>query len=164
MHFVADVMLSRLARWLRLLGVSVSPAESPEDDLLLKQCLKEKATLLTRDEKLAQRARDYVPCLLFRSNSLEQQMMEFCQATGFPLSGIRLSDVPSLSRCPLCNHALRPAPKSSVKNAVRPRSFARHRLFWRCVHCKQVYWKGSHEKKIRYALQKMKLRVKSASF
>ena len=163
MRFVADVMLARLARWLRLLGVFVLPPESQDDDAILKQCLKQRAALLTRDARFAQKAKGYVPCIRFRSNFLDQQVLEFCESTGFSLSKIRVAGLQPFSRCPLCNHSLKKASKLSVQNEVPPRSYRERRSFWRCTHCRKVYWKGSHEKKIRQTLKRIKAAARRSS-
>lgn len=157
-RFVADLMLARLARWLRLLDLDVLPAERGDDDLLLRQCVKAKAVLLTRDVRLAQKAASYVPVLLFRSNSLESELEEFFKATHFDVRRIRVAPVPG-TRCTLCNGRLRAVTRQSVRaevTAFAPKSYARARKFWRCRSCRHVFWKGSHDAKIREALQRLK--------
>ena len=80
MQFLADLMLKKLARWLRVLGVSTLYAGDfriREDDELIKLALKKKAVLLTRDEKLFNKARDYTQVLLIKSIYLSKQLKQF---------------------------------------------------------------------------------------
>ena len=56
MLFVADAMLGKLTRWLRLVGLRVvyaPDAGAIEDDDVIKLAAKNNAILLTRDEELA---------------------------------------------------------------------------------------------------------------
>lgn len=55
--FVADVMLKKLARWLRILGVEVLYPTSVDDDEIIKLAKEKGKTILTMDEELCQRAR-----------------------------------------------------------------------------------------------------------
>ncbi|MFH1200071.1 MAG: Mut7-C RNAse domain-containing protein [Candidatus Micrarchaeota archaeon] len=154
--YAADVMLSRLARWLRMLGVSVIAPKSPNDDALIRQCVREDATLITRDVALSRKAADYAKCILIRSNALQAQVLEFCALAGFDLQSVKESAVPSKSICPVCNGRLHRAAKASVKSVVAPKSFASTKTFWRCASCSKVYWHGSHDAKILEGLRRLK--------
>jgi len=148
--FVADVMLGRLAGWLRLLGFKTVYAGdfTEDDDETIKLALQRKATLLTRDKKLFAKARDYVPCVLVRSNDYATQLKEFAHAFKMRLP----KDVPQ-TLCPKCGGALKNVPKQSVKGEVFPRVFSRNKAFWRCVDCGQLYWRGTHVKEIKKLLR-----------
>ena len=52
----ADVMLGRLAKWLRILGFDVLYSNDSRDEELLETCKSEGRVLLTRDTELARRA------------------------------------------------------------------------------------------------------------
>ncbi|HIH20450.1 TPA: hypothetical protein HA244_04245 [Candidatus Micrarchaeota archaeon] len=67
-EFVADAMLGKLTRWLRLLGQKTFYERDADDELVLKKAIKEKAVLLTRDRELAGKARDYAHVILFKTN------------------------------------------------------------------------------------------------
>jgi len=138
--FLADAMLRRLCRWLRILGYSceyASPKKS--DDDVIRWASKDKLVLLTRDEELARKAGDYCKTLLLHSNDFKQQAREAFRA-------LRLapSNFPSRTICPECNGRLEKASKAQVKGKVWPYVFKHHREFWQCSHCKKIYWKGSH--------------------
>ncbi|MGC8936370.1 MAG: DUF5615 family PIN-like protein, partial [Candidatus Methanomethylicaceae archaeon] len=56
MRFVADAMLGRLARWLRLLGYDTAYDQTLDDEKLIEIAKRENRILLTRDGKLFKRA------------------------------------------------------------------------------------------------------------
>jgi uncharacterized protein with PIN domain len=134
-RFVADVMLGRLARWLRALGCDTLYFRDAPDARLLGLALRESRRLLTRDAALARRARALG--FLVRAERLDDQLREV--ATGCDLSGGR-----PLRRCLECNAVLAPAPPATVQERVPPYTLATQREFWRCPVCHRVFWPGSH--------------------
>lgn len=151
--FLADAMLGKLTRWLRLLGVKVLYAKElgvVEDDDIIKKVLEKKAVFLTRDEKLAEKTSGYAPTLLIKSNYLREQLAEF-----FKAFKMRLPKDVSLAICPLCGGTLRRERKETVRGEVFPRVYARANAFWRCSNkkCRQLYWKGTHVAEIRRLLK-----------
>ncbi|NYZ78197.1 hypothetical protein H0N96_02225 [Candidatus Micrarchaeota archaeon] len=151
--FLADAMLGKLTRWLRLLGIKTLYTKElgvVEDDAIIRKVLQMKAVFLTRDEKLAEKASGYAPTLLIKSNYLREQLKEF-----FKAFKIRLPKDASLAICPLCGGALKRVKKEKVRGEVFPRVYARARTFWRCSNkkCRQLYWKGTHVAKIRRLLK-----------
>jgi len=154
--FVADAMLGKLARWLRLVGLRVvyaPDAGAIEDDDVIKLAAKNKATLLTRDEELANKAKNYCRALLIRSNDLRSQFREV--ATAFKIA-IPKKETQSL--CPKCGSKLKKTPKSKIKALVWPRVYARHSVFWKCgnAKCGKIYWKGTHVREIRRVLKEIR--------
>lgn len=134
-RFVADVMLGRLARWLRALGYDTLYFRDAPDRRLLAVALAEGRRLLTRDVALARRARE--AGLLVRAEGLDAQIEEVAQACG--LAGRR-----ALSRCLECNGLLAPSSPAAVRGRVPPYTFATQREFWTCAGCDRVYWAGTH--------------------
>ena len=53
-RFLADAMLGRLARWLRLLGFDTAYAERLADGELVRRAIEEERWILTRDRSLPQ--------------------------------------------------------------------------------------------------------------
>jgi hypothetical protein len=134
-RFVADVMLGRLARWLRALGYDTLYFRDAPDRRLLAVALSEGRRLLTRDAGLARRARE--SGLLVRAEGLDAQIREVTLAYG--LAGPR-----ALSRCLECNGLLAASPPETVRDRVPPYTFATRREFWTCRGCGRVFWAGSH--------------------
>lgn len=52
-RFLCDVMLGRLARWLRALGHNAAYDHAADDPALLRRAARERRTLVTRDTQLA---------------------------------------------------------------------------------------------------------------
>lgn len=150
MKFICDVMLGRLARWLRLLGFATDYDDQAQDDQLLKEAARKQAVLITRDRRLAQKAHDYCHCVLVRPNDLHGQFREVVTVLG-----LKLPKTFSTAICPTCGHGLKRVPKASIKTEVWPRVYERQRAFWRCQNpaCLRVYWKGTHTAPIQKVIQ-----------
>jgi uncharacterized protein with PIN domain len=145
-RFVADVMLGRLARWLRALGYDTLYFRDATDARLLGIALREQRRLLTRDAALARRARD--AGVLVRADDLDVQLREVLAAAG-------LAGRAPLSRCLECNAVLVPAPREAVRAEVPPYTFATQRAFWRCSGCGRVFWAGTHAARILDRLRRL---------
>lgn len=141
-RYLADLMLIRLARWLRMAGHDVSnPPEGSDDSGLLEAALKEGRVLLTRDRLLARRCEKAgAGCLLIRSSDLDEQLCELSAA------GISLS--PNPERCTLCNGPLDEVDPSSITGSCPPAVSPT----WRCRSCGKIYWLGTHWRGIRERL------------
>ena len=150
MKFIADGMLGKLARWLRLAGHDVTyigdfhvPASQQDDDLL-SRAKGEKRTLLTCDIDLHRRARRAgVKSAFVESSAVVDQLVEVSKRCG---SKIRIQ--PENSRCPMCNGPLELARKEEIKGTVPDTVLRAQSEFWRCVRCEKLYWRGKHWKTI----------------
>ncbi len=145
MRFVADAMLGKLTRWLRIIGYDTEYLPSAGDDDLISAAEEGGRLILTRDGELFKRAvRRGVPVILIKSTAIREELAEIAQTLG-----LRLSDQ---TRCPLCNEVLvgggdgSPAPVH-VKGQV-----------WRCPRCGKFYWHGTHWLKISETLESSGLR------
>jgi hypothetical protein len=134
MKFIADVMLGRLGRWLRLLGYdTVIAPEVLSDTEILQRAIKEKRALLTRDKQLYQRARKKVRAHYFKSRGVKNELKEAVKAFRLRVS------FPEKTRCSICNSSLK-----------------KRNDFWICSGCNQTYWKGTHWKRIRQTIREIK--------
>jgi uncharacterized protein with PIN domain len=145
-RFLADAMLERLARWLRVLGFDAVSA-SGRGLSLAEQAASEQRHLLTRDRRLAEGSRSAVP-LVIRSDRPLEQLAEV-------LAHFRLStDRELFRRCLLCNVALERAPEEARPapglDAPRPPGAVPQ---WRCPACGRLYWEGTHTRRMRAALE-----------
>jgi hypothetical protein len=137
MIFVADCMLGRLARWLRVLGFDVLYFPRIEDAVLLGVARREGRVLLTRDTGLLKRTGGH-PALLVASEKWEDQLVQVLDAFG-------LKDrLAPHTRCLDCNAPLKPLPKERAKNLVAPFVVERAEALALCLACGRVFWKGSH--------------------
>jgi uncharacterized protein with PIN domain len=138
-RFVADVMLGKLARWLRALGLDTLYDRDAPDARLLGIALRERRHLLTRDAGLAARAGPVA--LLVRAASLEEQLREVTARYGVSVRA-------PLSRCLECNGELSRRSPGEIRERVPPYTFATQREFWECGGCRRVYWAGTHASRI----------------
>jgi len=154
--FVADIMLKKLARWLRIMGTSVEYPNFTDDDRILALARRKNKTLLTMDRELAARARKRsIPCYLVPKYNMEKQLARIIRK--FSLD---VSDFPSKTLCPACNGKLNEVGRRSrlVRSQVYPSVLARHELFWVCKNrkCRKVFWEGSHWEKIKKNVMKIR--------
>jgi|Deesub1362A_J573_1020465.scaffolds.fasta_scaffold01396_2 hypothetical protein len=144
MRFVADSMLGRLARWLRILGYDTVYFPHIEDRLILRIAREEDRILLTRDRGLV-KVRGLKRYLLLRENDPFKQLKEVITALRLtPYRGSDRFGIPSLVRCPVCNALLRRIPKEEAEGHVPEYVYNTVREFKRCPGCGRFYWKGTH--------------------
>jgi uncharacterized protein with PIN domain len=144
-RFIADRMLGTLTRYLRFMGYDTTSANrlaegnTKEDTLLLDIAVQEQRILLTRDAELARRGRDRA--VLVRPEEVMEQVQ---QLIDLGLVKRRLS----MSRCSLCNTALRDANAEEIGGAdYAPQDRLGLSFLW-CHHCRRLYWNGSHGRNI----------------
>jgi uncharacterized protein with PIN domain len=133
--FIADVMVGRLARWLRIMGVDVSYSNTYEDDEILRIAESENRIVLTRDVALAARRRD--SCLFIEDDHYKEQIRQVVRA-------FDLRDFKFFSRCPECNVLLEDINKEAVFEKVPPYVYLTQERFATCPSCGRVYWRGTH--------------------
>lgn len=141
-HFIADVMLGRLARWLRLLGFDTVYYYDISDRRLIKVAKEQRRLILTRDTRLVKikGIKDY---LLIRANDSFQQLLEVIHA-------LDLKDFYLLTRCVACNGQLSKVPdKKEVRDSIPDFVFHNFHVFLKCHDCGKVYWEGTHPKMFR---------------
>lgn len=143
-RLLLDVMLGKLARYLRMCGYDAAYAldrgiEADEEVLVLAH--EEGRQILTRDRQLAERAEEG---LHVDAREIEDQLRELRDA-GFDLA---LADQPA--RCGRCNGRVEPVDEgaSVPEYAPDPAETRCHR----CLECGQVFWKGSHWEDVRARL------------
>ncbi len=134
-RFVADAMLGRLAKWLRLMGYDVTYFHNADDISLLRHARADGRLLLTRDKALAHQARELG--VLLTTQHLEEQLRE--------LARLNLITGPlKETRCPICNVPLRRVEKEAVRLRVPPYVYQTQEEFYECPQCHRIYWEGSH--------------------
>lgn len=139
-------MLGSLARKLRALGFDTAYYKTGDDSGLMEMASREGRVVLTADRTLASRAAAKALNVMFLSGKSDGERVRAI-ARDARKSGLRLE--PGDPLCSLCGGALEALGKQDVAGRVPPSVWRRHRLFHRCVSCGQMYWKGSHWKKLR---------------
>lgn len=149
LRFLADGMLGKLTRWLRILGHDVHYLVDADDERLLELAQSEKRVLLTRDLALSQRAAGHgVEAVFVDAVDEVGQLAGLAMMFGFGL----VVDF-SVSRCPKCNGSLESVSKEAVADEIPELTSTYYDEFWRCLGCGKVYWRGSHWKRIAKTLE-----------
>ncbi len=152
MRFIADGMLGKLTRWLRMLGQDVKYSNQFEDEELITTANKEHRVLLTRDSELCQRAiAKGIDAFYVEGRTEAEKLAELAKRFDFSLT-IDLKR----SRCPICNAKIRPTPKEKLAGKVEKNTFIYYDEFWKCPKCGHIYWQGAHWEGIRATLEKAK--------
>jgi uncharacterized protein with PIN domain len=150
--FITDGMLGKLTRWLRMLGHDVEYAKDLDDKTLIGAAVAEQRVLLTRDVELHRRAAAQGVTVILVEGADEAERL----AALANLFNLRLELDPEVSRCPKCNARLVPVGKDQIADRIPPSTKVYYEDFWMCVECMNIYWKGSHWKKIVERLEEAK--------
>jgi uncharacterized protein with PIN domain len=142
MKFIADAMLGRLAKWMRLLGCDVVYHPDMEDRQLVKISREQGRILLTRDTLLLKRKGLRTPVFI-RSDDVRQQILEIRH-----LLNSCKEEPPG--KCSVCNGCLEAVSrKEEIRSAVPDFVYLNYHRFSRCSGCGKVYWEGTHYRNIR---------------
>jgi len=138
--FLADGMLGKLTRWLRMLGHDVAFSVQFSDDELLELAKKDVRTLLTKDFELYKRAIGRgLDAFYVEEKSKPYQLAEVAKRYG-----LQLTIDMNKSNCPLCNAPLKTALKDELTSKIEKNTYKFYDNFWKCSNCAQVYWQGAH--------------------
>lgn len=158
-RFLADDMVGKLARWLRIIGLDVAPAGRIDDNDLMRRALEEDRVLLTRHGRLLDQitAKDLKPrraelkWIVLESPHLLPQIAQVLQHAGITLDEGRF-----FTRCLICNSLLEPASKEDVAGEVPEFTYSIQDMYSRCRTCNKVFWKGTHTNRILEKLRQIK--------
>jgi uncharacterized protein len=142
-RFIADAMLGRLARWLRILGYDTAYEKIISDNVLIERVLAENRWLLTRDGYLAQRK---VLCgrhTLIKSDSLDDQLRQLRDELSLRLHVLDLGEERQF-RCADCNLLLHHISAEEASGLVPPFVARQYHEFLQCDSCRRIYWPGTH--------------------
>jgi len=148
--FIADRMLGKLVKWLRILGFDTTYPSFDDDLSLILTARQESRILLTRDANLIKR-QNICDFLFIKSDHWEEQLLGI-------IKGLKLkNDLNSkiFSRCSLCNTPTKDIDKKEVENYVPPYVFLTQSKFVYCPSCKKYYWRGTHWQKMTVKIKKL---------
>jgi len=147
-RFVADVMLGRLAKWLRIAGFDVLYSNRFADDELIAISNLEKRVLLSRDTRLLIRkpVREFI---FIDSEDIQKQIRLVFET-------MHITSLDSLlTRCLACNEALIETPRESVRELVPEFIYKTQSRFKLCPACRKIFWAGTHRNAVVQTLQKL---------
>ncbi|MFH1623891.1 MAG: Mut7-C RNAse domain-containing protein [Pseudomonadota bacterium] len=140
MKFVADRMLGKLAKILRILGFDVLYSNRIHFRELVRIARDEKRIILTRNSLIKTKEGEYT-FFFINNNEPKRQLKEV-------IDGLDLKISPSnvFTRCLLCNHELKKIEREDVEGRVPDYVFETQRDFSLCRNCNKIFWKGTHHK------------------
>jgi uncharacterized protein with PIN domain len=152
-RFVLDSHLGRLAAYLRMLGFDTLYSKDYRDEDLARISSLEGRIVLTRDVGVLKR-KLITHGYWIRATIPRQQVIEIVRR--FDLAGL----IVPFRRCVHCNNLLRAASKSSVLDRLLPETRQHYDEFYICEVCNQIYWKGSHYRRMCHFMEIVRTRAK----
>ncbi|MCF7804362.1 MAG: Mut7-C RNAse domain-containing protein [Candidatus Marinimicrobia bacterium] len=149
LQFTADLMLKRLAKYLRALGYDTLFDEGLADHELLAVSKEENRVLLTRDLELYEGTP--APYSFYVNSQYPNQQFRLI-AQHYPLE---FDESRFMERCLECNTVLNIIPRDDLTKRVPPRVYKRHDTFYHCPACHQIFWHGDHVKRLREKLTRL---------
>ena len=133
MRFLADEMLKKTAKWLRLIGYDTEFFEG-NDTAVLAEAKRSGRILLTKDVELAKRAEKIgIPFLFLKQEKLEEDLAiiigKYDLEIGFP----------EKTRCPECNGKLEKKECASL-DGIPADVVAEKRKCWKCPSASRGRW------------------------
>jgi len=136
-RFVAEPMLGKLAKWLRMIGYDVLYLRSYQEEDLA-HFADEGRRLLSR-RKQAQR--DHPEVILLRSDRVDEQLKELRA-----LGRIKLDRSKFFTRCLRCNVPLRESNTEAAKSSLPDYVYHENPSGIRCCpECGRFFWPGTHK-------------------
>ena len=160
MKFVADSMLGKLCRWLRMIGQDVKYSTQFTDSELLMLAKVEARVLLTRDFELYKRAITRSLASFYLEGKTESEQL--AQLGG--RYNLALEVDMDKSHCPICNTKLVATPKEQLFSMIEKNTYTYYENFWRCSNCGQIYWQGAHWKQINNTLNQVQLKLEKQNY
>lgn len=137
--FIADEMLQKLGRFLRIAGYDVLIPQGVPDRRLAVMSRELNSILLTRDKDLS----NTNEAMAFRilSDELGKQLEEM------RVNGLFDDVERTETRCPLCGEVLKKMEKGSqpfneISDNIPEKVIYHHDTFFSCRGCKKIYWHG----------------------
>ena len=136
MTFLCDVMLGKLAKYLRLFGFDAAYART---EATLRDCLDREPdrVFLTRRRRVDVSS----PVIQIQSEIARAQLLELRGIIKAAITKERL-----FSRCIECNIELVAVKREEIEPLVPEFVYHHYHTFMMCPSCKRVFWEGSHTK------------------
>jgi uncharacterized protein with PIN domain len=140
MKFLADRMLGKLVKELRMLGYDTIYYRGEDAHQMIQWARQEGRVILTQNTKLIPKRPE--DCIIrMTDNNPVLQLKELIQKGHISLNAENL-----FSRCLLCNVLIDEIPRGEAEGKVPDFIFYQQKEFYRCPQCGRIYWQGSHQK------------------
>ena len=145
MIFICDVMLGKLAKYLRILGLNTIYIRN---NTMLEDYKKQGdfSCLLTKRKKIT----GYKKCIFIKSDTAKRQLEEIRYLISPFINSEKV-----LTRCIVCNVELIKTEKADIEQYIPEFVFHHYEAFKVCPSCKKIYWKGSHAEHMSELIEEM---------
>jgi uncharacterized protein len=144
-----DAGLGGLARWLRAAGCEAFWTQDISDADLIHEAQRLNAIIITTDSPLLERrpiTRGEVRAIWVPPTLTMLEQLRLVQAE------LALPHLDLDSRCMRCGGELIEVDKESVKDRIPPRTYRWLDEYFQCRSCGQLFWNGTHWRRIRERL------------
>lgn len=137
-RFAVDIMLGKLAKWLRVLGFDaiVLPLH---DRAQIESCLSREIIPITRREKW----QSLRGVLFIHSDHHFEQLQELVARLN-----LEKTETHPFSRCAVCNEVLYPISRDATFGNIPDFVFETASDFRKCPKCGRIYWPGTHKNRM----------------
>jgi uncharacterized protein with PIN domain len=143
-------------RYLRMLGFDTLYDRRWSDTEIIDRALADRRIILTRDRGILKQTR-VTHGYWVRSHQPIAQLREVFEA--LHLDG----QARPFSRCMACNGAIAPADRNAIRPAIDENIWRRFSEFRHCRQCGKIYWKGTHYKRMRALVERLRSEKGSGS-
>ena len=148
-RFLADRMLGRLSKWLRIMGLDCEYVREGTPEHVAEQALDQDRILLTRDTRLLKRKR-LGAHLFVASDHLERQLSQV-------IARYRIDPLArAFTRCIACNQPLKSTTFEEAGSSVPDHVHQTQARLARCPGCRRFYWGATHRDRMRSRLEQLK--------
>jgi len=137
MKFIADSMLGRLAKWLRLFGYDTAYFKGKSDSELIYESIKQRRVILTRDSRISKNKP--LKIIFIKSERFTEQIRQVAKDLNIEFEKERY-----FTRCLGCNARLIKIEKEKVKDRVPAFIYKTQKIYSCCPNCEKIFWEGSH--------------------
>lgn len=144
--FIADAMLGKMARKLRMFGFDTIYDSNIDDMDILDSSRYQDRIVLTSDRTLYKRCKKkgINTILTYKETELENLVTIF---SALNIRSINSQKLPHLCTC--CNGLLDTIiDKNLIKNQIPHRLLHSKNIFYECTNCNKIYWIGTHVERI----------------
>ena len=153
MLFLVDSMLGNVARKLQLLGYDSKYDSGIGDSKIIEMAKTEERIIISKDRELIAKAKKQgIPSVYVTKEDEIEQFLEILEH--IPLKINTISG--DTARCTKCNFTTSRIDKSKIVNKVPEKVLEINEKFWKCNNCDQIYWEGTHIKKLQEFLYQIK--------
>jgi uncharacterized protein with PIN domain len=136
-RFIADVMLGRLAKWLRVMGCDTHYQPFYKSGMI-DVFIREGRLLLSRNRRTIEK---YSPSLFIGTDHVRTQLQEIIRKGFLPTDNSRW-----FTRCLVCNTLLKRVPLEEAKALIPEYTYSQiNSGIHLCPSCGRYFWPGSHK-------------------